>query len=73
MKKALLIVCVVVCSTLFVSAQQSSEQVSKVKQSLKSIDWTPKYKGEVNVGYAISGKNFKWNAEYSDSDGYNES
>jgi hypothetical protein len=73
MKKALLIVCAVVCSVFFVSAQQSSEQVSKIKQSLKSIDWTPKYKGEVNVGYAISGKNFDWTSSYSDSDGESDS
>lgn len=63
MKKSLLIVCAVVCSAFFVSAQQS----------LKSIDWTPKYKGEVNVGYAISGKNFNWNYEYSDSEGESKS
>lgn len=70
MKKALLIVCAVVGSMLLASAQQSSEQVSKVKQSLKSIDWTPKYKGEVNVGYTIAGKKFKfdYNAEYSDGE-----
>lgn len=69
MKKALLIVCAVVCSILFVSAQQSSEQVSKIKQTLKSIDWTPKYKGEVNIGYAIAGNKFRWDYEYTDSDG----
>ena len=62
MKKSLLIVCAVVCSAFFVSAQQS----------FKSIDWTPKYKGEVNVGYAISGKNFNWKGEYSDSEGNKE-
>ena len=70
MKKALLIVCAIVCLIAPVSAQQqSSEQVSKNKLSLKSIDWTPKYKGEVNVGYAISGKYFDFDSYYSDSDG----
>ncbi|MBR2888266.1 MAG: hypothetical protein IKB95_08580 [Bacteroidales bacterium] len=69
MKKALLIVCVFVCSVFYVSAQQTSEQVSKVKKSLKSIDWTPHYKGEVNVGYAVTGSKFNWDCEYTDSDG----
>lgn len=71
MKKALLIVCAVICTVFFASAQQSSEQVSKIKQSLKSIDWTPKYKGEVNVGYAITGSKprFYYQFESSDSDG----
>ena len=69
MKKALLIVCTVVYPMLFASAQQTSEQVSKVKQFLKSIDWTPKHKGEVNIGYTIAGNNFLWDYEYSDSDG----
>lgn len=69
MKKALLIVCAVVCSIFFASAQQSSEQVSKVKKSFKSIDWTPKYKGEVNVGYTIAGKKFKFDYSTENSDG----
>lgn len=68
MKKALLIVCAVVCSMLFASAQQSSEQVSKVKQSLKSIDWTPRYKGEVNIGYSIAGQKFKFDYTTESSD-----
>ena len=73
MKKALLIVCAIVCLIAPVSAQQqSSEQVSKNKLSLKSIDWTPKYKGEVNVGYAISGKSFDFDYYYSNSDGEHE-
>ena len=69
MKKLLLIVCAIVCSIFFTSAQQSSEQVSKVKQSLKSIDWTPKYKGEVNIGYTIAGKKFKFDYSTENSDG----
>lgn len=73
MKKALLIVCAIVCLIAPVSAQQqSSEQVSKNKLSLKSIDWTPKYKGEVNVGYAVSGKSFDFDYYYSNSDGESE-
>ena len=60
MKKLLLVVCAVCCSVFAVSAQQTTDQVSKTKQSLKSIDWTPKYKGEINVGYAIAGEKFKF-------------
>ena len=41
----------------------------------KTIDWTPTYKGEVNVGYAIAGNKFKWSAEYEyfDNEGESES
>lgn len=67
MKKALLIVCAVVCSAFYVSAQ---EQVDSAK---KTINWTPKYKGEVNVGYAITGDRHRWDYEYLDSDGEFES
>lgn len=62
MKKALLIVCAIFCSVFYVSAQQSSS-------TKKKIDWTPKYKGEVNVGYSITGDKFRWDYEYSDSEG----
>ncbi len=69
MKKLLLIVCAVCCSVFAVSAQQTTDQASKTKQSLKSIDWTPKYKGEINVGYAIAGEKFKFEEIWEDSDG----
>ena len=69
MKKLLLIVCVVFCSVLVVSAQQAADQTTKAKHSLKTIDWTPKYKGEVNIGYAIAGEKFKFEESYEDSDG----
>ena len=130
MKKALLIVCAVVCSVFYVAAQQyqdvvylkngsvvrgmileqipgktikiatdngsqfifTLQEVEKMTKELpvqqpqvaapvkaprvkKTIDWTPKYKGEVNIGYAITGSKFKWSGEYeySDSDGESES
>lgn len=69
MKKLLLIVCAVCCSVFAVSAQQTTDQASKTKQSLKSIDWTPKYKGEINVGYAIAGEKFEFDESWEDSDG----
>ena len=129
MRKALLIVCAVVCSVFYASAQQyedvvylkngsivrgvileqvpgtslkiqtiggsqfvysiadvekitkeipaknnrlnivSKEKDAKVKHS---IDWNIEYKGEVNVGYAISGKSFNFDSYYSDSDGEND-
>ena len=67
MKKLLLIVCVVCCLVFTVSAQQSTDKASK--QSLKSIDWTPKYKGEINVGYAIAGNRFKFDHVKESSNG----
>lgn len=75
MKKALLIVCAIVCSAFYASAQESSTAISpeQSKQSTasakKRIDWSPKYKGEINVGYAISGNRFRLDYMYSDSDG----
>lgn len=139
MKKALLIVCAIVCSALYVSAQQLEdvvylkdgsivrgiileqvpgqtikiqtsggsqfvykiENVSKMtkepvlyqqpqyqqyqyQQSYrqprpapiakapkvrKPIDWSIRYKGEVNLGYAITGKNTEW--EYEENIEYN--
>ena len=57
-----------------VSAQQSDTtnnflQSTKKSNSSKSIDWTPRYKGEVNVGYAVAGKRFEFDYSYTDSDG----
>lgn len=69
MKKLLLIVCAVCCSMFAVSAQQTTDTASKTKQSLKSIDWSLKYKGEVNVGYAIAGEKFKFEQSVENSDG----
>lgn len=69
MKKLLLIVCAVCCSMFAVSAQQTTDTASKTKQSLKSIDWTLKYKGEINVGYAIAGEKFTFEESWENSDG----
>lgn len=60
MKKLLLIVCVVFCSVFAVSAQQTADKAAKTKLSLKSIDWSPKYKGEINVGYTVAGEKFRF-------------
>ena len=54
MKKLLLIVLVVACS---MAASAKSK-----------IDWTPRYKGEVNVGFVISGNYFDATYKYTDSD-----
>ena len=126
MKKALLILCAVVCSTLYVSAQQledvvylkngsvvrgvileqipgkslkiqtaggslfvyqmaeiekmtkegvknqlsaKTEAVTHSSKAKKAVDWSPKYKGEINVGYAITGDKFKFEYDYETSDG----
>lgn len=75
MKKLLLIVCAVVCSTFYVLAQEHSTLIGAEQPNLqatsakKTVNWTPKYKGEVNIGYAITGDRFIWDYEYSDSDG----
>lgn len=130
MKKALLIVCTVVCSVFYVSAQQLEDVVylkngsivrgvileqvpgkslkiqtaggsqfvyqiaevekmtkeaidtktnplssnagvvAKSPKAKKAIDWSPKYKGEVNVGYAITGnkQKFEFSYEYHDDE-----
>ena len=36
----------------------------------KVIDWTPRYKGEINIGYAIAGSKFdgEYSCEYSDGE-----
>jgi hypothetical protein len=68
MKKALLIVCAVLCSVMVVSAQQTTLQVTTEK-SRKTTDWTPKYKGEINLGYSIAGEKFKFEQSYESSDG----
>lgn len=136
MKKALLIVCAVVCSVLYVAAQQYQDvvylkngsvvrgiileqipgktikiatdngsqfiftlaEVEKMTKELptqpqyqqpiqsqpvavapvrapkvkKVIDWTPRYKGEINIGYAIAGSKFDGEYYYEDSDGETE-
>ena len=79
MKKALLIVCAVAVSSFYASAQQASalgadqlsSQTSSVK-GLKSVEWAPRYKGEVNVGYVIAGKKFDFDWSYSDNEGEND-
>ena len=38
----------------------------------KVIDWTPRYKGEINIGYAIAGSKFDGEYYYEDSDGETE-
>ena len=53
MKKILLIACALLCSASAASAQ------NKFKDFFKNYDWTPKYKAEVNVGFAITGANAK--------------
>lgn len=58
MKKLLLIVCAVICSVSLVSAAQG-----KVSGFFKSYDWTPKYKSEVNAGFAMTGSTPKFNTE----------
>ena len=60
---------VLFCSVFAVSAQQTTDKASKAKQSLKSIDWTPKYKGEVNIGYTVAGQKFKFDYYAENSDG----
>lgn len=69
MKKLLLIVCAICCSMFAVSAQQTTDKASKTKQSVNSIDCTLKYKGEINVGYAISGEQIKLEESWEDSEG----
>lgn len=129
MKKALLIVCAVVCSVFYVAAQQYQDVVylkngsvvrgiileqipgkslkiqtaggsqfvyqmaevekmtkeavnatpnqstsnvkvvAKAPKTKKVVDWKPKYKGEVNVGYAITGEKFKFEDSWEDSEG----
>lgn len=67
--------CAVVCSTFYVLAQEHSTLIGAEQPNLqatsakKTVNWTPKYKGEVNIGYAITGDRFLWDSEYSDSDG----
>lgn len=67
MKKVSLIVCAIICSTFYVSAQE--HPAMQTTSTKKTIDWSPKYKGEVNVGYTITGNRFLWDYEYSASDG----
>ncbi len=55
--------------------KETLQRPTKISSSRKQpktksvIDWTPKYRGEVNVGYAITGNRFRWGAEYTDSAG----
>lgn len=61
MKKLLLVVLIMVCSTYFVSAQV-----------FQKIDWTPRYKSEVNAGFAVTGSSFNASYKYTDSEGNTE-
>ena len=48
--------------------------VAKAPKVKRGIDWSPHYKGEINVGYAIAGSKFDWEADYElSSEGESES
>lgn len=54
--------------------RMTKEPVQTTKQKKQprvkpAIDWSIKYSGEVNIGYAITGERFKWKAEYFNSEG----
>lgn len=74
MKKVLLVVCAVVCSVFYVAAQEGefSRQIGSFSDDKPTTDWRVRYKGEVNVGYSITGNNFSWDGKYFDSEGNRE-
>lgn len=69
MRKLFILACVVLCTASVASAQ------GKVSEFFKSYDWTPKYRGEVNIGFVAAGSKTSINSisSYKDSDGSNVS
>ena len=60
MKRFLLVVCAVVCAVSLASAK------GKASNFFKSYDWTPKYKGEINVGFAMTGSKTTFKSELNE-------
>ena len=55
--------------------QPQPAPVARAPRAKSTIDWSPRYKGEFNIGYAIAGSKFDWEGDYevSSSGGENES
>ena len=55
--------------------QAPAQRVAPVRASKQrqGIDWSVRYRGEVNIGYAIAGAKSDWDYDYECSDSYGES